>query len=200
MSSQGNRPDNRSRGNAPQLLEKYKAMARDAQLSGDRVQTEYYLQFAEHYYRVLSEGRARFEEQSRQRGDYASDENEDQEDNAPEAEEREDRGQRRFQQSNDRPSRRDEGGEQDRPQRASRPERSDEDQRNGMEQDAPRPRSRRGRDEAQVEAEYDGERIALDSLPPAISGDGADAGEVPQPRRRTRRPRPDDDAEVAPAA
>jgi hypothetical protein len=32
-------------------------MARDAQLSGDRVQTEYWLQFADHYYRVLSENR-----------------------------------------------------------------------------------------------------------------------------------------------
>src|SRR5689334_10133238 len=64
----GNRQDNRQRGNAAQLLEKYKSMARDAQLSGDRVQTEYYLQFADHYFRVLSESRARFEEQNPRRG------------------------------------------------------------------------------------------------------------------------------------
>ena len=38
-------------------------MARDSQLAGDRVQTEYYLQFADHYFRVLGESRARFEEQ-----------------------------------------------------------------------------------------------------------------------------------------
>src|SRR5215216_5784513 len=38
-------------------------MARDAQLSGDRVQSEYYLQFADHYFRVLSESRSRFDEQ-----------------------------------------------------------------------------------------------------------------------------------------
>src|SRR5690349_25047780 len=63
----GNRQDNRQRGNAAQLLEKYKSMARDAQLSGDRVQTEYYLQFADHYFRVLSENRARFEEQNPRR-------------------------------------------------------------------------------------------------------------------------------------
>ena len=44
-------------------------MARDAQLAGDRVQTEYYLQYADHYFRVLGESRARFEEQRRQRGD-----------------------------------------------------------------------------------------------------------------------------------
>ncbi|MDF0490619.1 DUF4167 domain-containing protein [Sphingomonas sp. H39-1-10] len=58
----GNRIDNRARGNAAQLLEKYKALARDAQMQGDRVNTEYYLQFADHYFRVLAETRARFEE------------------------------------------------------------------------------------------------------------------------------------------
>jgi hypothetical protein len=59
----GSRLDNRARGNAAQLLEKYKTLARDAQMQGDRVNTEYYLQFADHYFRVLSETRARFEEQ-----------------------------------------------------------------------------------------------------------------------------------------
>lgn len=59
----GNRIDNRARGNATQLLEKYRNLARDAQLSGDRVMTEYYLQFADHYFRVLSDARLRQEEQ-----------------------------------------------------------------------------------------------------------------------------------------
>jgi hypothetical protein len=59
----GNRLDNRARGNANQLHEKYKTLARDAQTQGDRVMTEYYLQFADHYFRVLSESRSRFEEQ-----------------------------------------------------------------------------------------------------------------------------------------
>ena len=36
----GNRIDNRARGNAAQLLEKYKNMARDAQMAGDRVNAE----------------------------------------------------------------------------------------------------------------------------------------------------------------
>ncbi|WP_136162378.1 DUF4167 domain-containing protein [Sphingomonas flavalba] len=64
---QGNRIDSRARGNAAQLLEKYKMLARDAQMQGDRVNTEYYHQFADHYFRVLSESRARFEEQNQQR-------------------------------------------------------------------------------------------------------------------------------------
>jgi len=59
----GNRIDNRARGNAAQLLEKYRNLAADAQRQGDRVNTEYYLQFADHYFRVLSETRARQEEQ-----------------------------------------------------------------------------------------------------------------------------------------
>ena len=63
--STGNRLDNRARGNAAQLLEKYKALARDAQTQSDRVNTEYYLQFADHYFRILNENRVRFEEQRR---------------------------------------------------------------------------------------------------------------------------------------
>ena len=66
--SYGNRLDNRQRGNASQLLEKYKAMARDAQQAGDRVAAEYYLQYADHYYRVLGDYRERQPEQNRQRG------------------------------------------------------------------------------------------------------------------------------------
>lgn len=56
------RSDTRVRGNATQLLEKYKQMARDANQNGDRVTAEYYLQFADHYHRVLNEFRARQEE------------------------------------------------------------------------------------------------------------------------------------------
>lgn len=63
----GNRIDSRTRGNAAQMIEKYKNLARDAQLSGDRVQTEYYLQFADHYFRVLMDFRAR-QEESRPQG------------------------------------------------------------------------------------------------------------------------------------
>ena len=63
----GNRIDSRARGNANQLFEKYKNMARDAQMSGDRVNTEYYLQFADHYFRVLMDQRGRADEQNPQR-------------------------------------------------------------------------------------------------------------------------------------
>src|SRR3546814_652695 len=65
---QANRIDSRARGNAVQMIEKYKNLARDAQLAGDRVQTEYYLQFADHYFRVHSDFRARQEEKAAQSG------------------------------------------------------------------------------------------------------------------------------------
>lgn len=58
-----NRIDSRARGNAPQLLEKYRKLAHDAHLNGDRVQAEYYLQFADHYFRVSADSRVRQDEQ-----------------------------------------------------------------------------------------------------------------------------------------
>jgi hypothetical protein len=50
-----NTPDgNKVRGNANQLYERYTSLAREAQSAGDRVAAEGFLQYAEHYYRVLS--------------------------------------------------------------------------------------------------------------------------------------------------
>ena len=65
----GNRIDSRARGNAPQLLDKYKKLAQDAQHNGDRVQAEYYLQFADHYFRVIADNKARQEEAKAKRQD-----------------------------------------------------------------------------------------------------------------------------------
>jgi hypothetical protein len=77
----GNRIDNRARGNAAQLLEKYKNLASDAQRAGDRVNTEYYLQFADHYFRVLAETRSRFEEQNQNQNQNARRQRDDNEGN-----------------------------------------------------------------------------------------------------------------------
>ena len=65
-----NRMEVRVRGNASQLLEKYKVLARDAHQAGDRVATEYYLQHADHYFRVLNDGRIRQEEMRARRGPF----------------------------------------------------------------------------------------------------------------------------------
>jgi len=179
----GNRQNNRQRGNAAQLLEKYKSMARDAQLAGDRVQTEYYLQFADHYFRVLSENRARFEDQNQQRRQRDDDLDEDEgeemvetaeaevsADEHPEREERQDRG--------------------DRFSRRNRPRRDE--------------REERGASEEADQPQVNGETIPFDALPPAIGRDEDEtaAEEEPRrPRRRTRGPRPSEgEEEIAPAA
>ncbi|MGH1422776.1 MAG: DUF4167 domain-containing protein [Hyphomonas sp.] len=47
-------PDVKIRGSAQQVLEKYLQYARDAQTSGDRVLSEAYYQFAEHYQRIVA--------------------------------------------------------------------------------------------------------------------------------------------------
>jgi hypothetical protein len=172
----GNRQDNRQRGNAAQLLEKYKNMARDAQLAGDRVQSEYYLQFADHYFRVLGENRARVDEQRRQRGDDLNDDENDEE--FVEASEDD---------SGDSDDRRPREAEERRPRENGR----DRNRRNG------------GREAANSDDE-DEERLSLDVLPPSIARDSIendDEDEAPKPRRRARRPRSDDSAEdIAPAA
>ncbi|KAA6206311.1 MAG: DUF4167 domain-containing protein [Candidatus Tokpelaia sp.] len=46
-------PDVKIRGNAQHIADKYLALARDAQASGDRVMGENYLQHAEHYLRII---------------------------------------------------------------------------------------------------------------------------------------------------
>ena len=193
----GNRQDNRQRGNAAQLLEKYKSMARDAQLAGDRVQTEYYLQFADHYFRVLSESRSRFEEQNprRQRDDDMDDEDET-------ATTEIGRG----------------GGEDGEPP-TSVAERQDARAtaasatsasaaatgRGATSATSAPPRRPRGSRAAQVNG--GGETIPFDVLPPAIGrepqAEAAEAAdeEPRRPRRRTRAPRPTEgDDEIAPAA
>jgi hypothetical protein len=45
------------------MLEKYRKLAHDASLNGDRVQTEYYLQFADHYFRVVADSRTQKDDQ-----------------------------------------------------------------------------------------------------------------------------------------
>src|SRR5688572_8800542 len=85
-------------------------MARDAQLGGDRVQSEYYLQYAEHYFRVLNENRSRFEDQRRNRDDDSSDEDDNEEETVEASEASDDdrsenEGRRRRTPSRDRSSR-----------------------------------------------------------------------------------------------
>jgi hypothetical protein len=63
-------PEGKVRGTPQQIIEKYNQLARDAQLSNDRVAAENFQQHAEHYTRLLSDAQReidmRREEQERQ--------------------------------------------------------------------------------------------------------------------------------------
>lgn len=62
-------PDVKIRGSAQQVLEKYQQYARDAHTSGDRVLSEAYFQFAEHYQRIVAKQmEAKDRQQPQQRG------------------------------------------------------------------------------------------------------------------------------------
>jgi len=45
----------RNRGNVSQQYNKYLKLAKEASRSGDRIQSEYYYQFTDHYYRIMVE-------------------------------------------------------------------------------------------------------------------------------------------------
>ena len=64
-------PEGKVRGTPQQIIDKYLVLARDAQLSGDRVALENFMQHAEHYTRMLSEAQretAREQEARRDQG------------------------------------------------------------------------------------------------------------------------------------
>ena len=207
----GNRQDNRQRGNAAQLLEKYKSMARDSQLAGDRVQTEYYLQFADHYFRVLGDSRPRADEQQRrQRGDddgYSDDDeqmdadNDGDNENDGDSDEEQPRHQQQRPRSDDQQQQRPRSDDQQ-PQRSRARPVSDrapsERAEPRRERPSPRPRDDddgRGRPQSR---DNGSERIDFAVLPPAIGNDdkvdfeSSTEVEAPRPKRRVRRPRADE--------
>ena len=47
--------NNRNRGNVSQQYNKYLKLAKEASRSGDRIQSEYYFQFTDHFYRIMVE-------------------------------------------------------------------------------------------------------------------------------------------------
>tara|TARA_Y100000589_G_scaffold309709_1_gene327483 strand:- start:156 stop:743 length:588 start_codon:yes stop_codon:yes gene_type:complete len=70
-------PEGKVRGTPQQIIDKYNQLARDSQLSNDRVSTENFQQHAEHYVRLLSEAQremdTRREQQDRENKDRNTD-------------------------------------------------------------------------------------------------------------------------------
>ena len=61
---ESNGPDVKIRGTAHHIAEKYSQLARDAQSSGDPVAAEGYLQYAEHYFRLIMAAQVQFAQQN----------------------------------------------------------------------------------------------------------------------------------------
>jgi len=203
-----NQIDNRARGNAAQMLEEYKKLAQDAQFNGDRVNAEYHLQFADHYFRVLADFRGRQEARQEQQGERR-----------PREDNREDRD---DWQNDDRSQNYDEQGssdgmdadsvsqddgdteeraprEQQRESRPRRPERADRNDRSDNNRSANRgPRRHHSEEQDDAPAGLD-----LAVLPPSIAISSIDSdADMEQPARkpRARRVKPAGDDEVATAA
>jgi hypothetical protein len=75
-------PDVKIRGSAQQVLEKYQQYARDAQTSGDRILSEAYYQFAEHYQRIVAKQQEARDRQQQQRGGGRDDRDQNRRDNS----------------------------------------------------------------------------------------------------------------------
>jgi hypothetical protein len=177
-----NRIDSRARGNAPQLLDKYKKLAQDAQHNGDRVQAEYYLQFADHYFRVIADNKARQEEARAKRNDNRSDDRGQGNDNLDDED-----GDNRRKSNRRTRSRRDNDGEDNSPdtgtqgeagvegevasadEENAKPKRRARKPREQSADDAPR-RKPRANGRAKAKDDADGvDEIDSSVLPPAIS-------------------------------
>jgi hypothetical protein len=191
----GNRIDNRARGNANQLLEKYKKLAHDAQMAGDRVNHEYYLQFADHYFRVLADNKARQDEARAKREEErprrnADDQDDDDRDNNARNDD-DDRG-------NDGGSDSNQGAANDEQDQDDQPRRRPRARRKPADDDKPRGRSNKSADKSDS-----ADTLDANVLPPSISSDCAAEEEKPKPKKRAprkRKPAGDDGADSAVAA
>ncbi len=212
--NQMNRIDSRARGNAPQMLDKYKKLAQDAQHNGDRVQAEYYLQFADHYFRVISDNKSRQDDQRGGRRDERdANDNDDgdgdeddfdgrrqqQQPQAPQRDNRGDRNRNRIEQNSDH-SRDDPRSDNRNENRGDGrdDERSESNERNQSAEFEPTEnpfvrgkRPPRGRNPRDQDTEDQGGEIDAAVLPPSISADDEDE----KPRRRAPRRRKSGDGE-----
>lgn len=193
---QGNQPpnriDSRARGNAPQLHDKYKKMAHDAHLNGDRVQEEYYLQFADHYFRVIADQKQRQEEaRERRREERPQDDSDSYGDRDERDEDSEGyRGRTNGRSSQDDDDDSADGDEDSVYEAAENPFIRSNRSKNTKRPRHPR-RDTRGDDSNSEDRGDDSDGLDPTSLPPAISSDSEEAdAPTEKPKRRASRKRP----------
>ena len=196
-SDRDNRIDSRARGNAAQMLDKFKKMAQDAQVNGDRVQAEYYHQFADHYFRVNADTMARREEQRIAREEPRGD---NRPDNRGNGSSHDDSGDNDGDNHRGRPQQ----TQQNRPQRDDRSDRDAAPASDPAEEKKP-VRSRRPRKVETVATrseapEKNGETNVLDAsaLPPAISrSTEVEVEKKPARKKRVPKPQPVEEGDAA---
>lgn len=181
-------PEGKVRGTPQQIIDKYLTLARDAQLSNDRVAEQSFLQHAEHYTRML--GEAQREQAERQ----AQHQNNNQNQRGPGDEDRDfGRGGYQGQPRGDQPGQDDDNGAEDgdrQSYRAPRPARDDA--------------AARGEAQAQPQSQPRHEPAQEGGLPDAVAAsEERETGLVdtpetqPKPKRAPRAPRGDSRAEPA---
>lgn len=169
---ESNGPEVKVRGTAQQVLDKYLALANDAQLSGDRINAESYFQYAEHYHRVLNaDGANNNQNQNQNRADR-------QQHSSGKPNERDLGSNHGHEQTN--------GASVERPQSQAQPQTSD-DSMAASEEPA-----------AAVDPAEQPQPSIADMIPPAVdlsggtsSGDAPEAKEAPKLRRRRSRAKPE---------
>lgn len=181
-------PEGKVRGTPQQIIEKYQVLARDAQLSNDRVAAENFQQHAEHYTRMLAQAQREMQAEQDARRQHQDDRARNQpEDRRPQqGEERGQNGGRRHDQRN--------GADQDNRQGAG---------------DSVRENAAQDAFSVHDFAESDSGSGTLVETPESASGHAPERSDTPQGdadgapkprpanRRKPRAPKPQDGAEPA---
>jgi Domain of unknown function (DUF4167) len=187
---------------------KNKKLAQDAQFNGDRVNAEYHLQFADHYFRVLADFRGRQEARAEQQGERRPPRDENRDDNrddwrdqnAENGYEDMDSGDQRERETGSEVASEEREEQPRRESREERPRRERNERNNRGDRDGNRaPRRHHSEEAADEPAGLD---IAV--LPPsiALANDDDVEAEAAKPARkpRARRPKSANDEETVTAA
>jgi len=189
-------PDGKVRGTPQQIIEKYNQLARDAQLSHDRVAAENFQQHAEHYLRLLGEAQ---KELDAKRDQDAKREQQERDNRERQAE----RDRERAQREDDRSDRSDAGAG---PQPDPAQDRADSGRTDGGDSTlvetpegkspakrAPRKPRQKPHGDDETHAPQGGDQGSDQGRVDHSSGQGAkdgDSGEAPKPKqRRPRKPK-----------
>ncbi|GAA4641809.1 hypothetical protein GCM10023115_02030 [Pontixanthobacter gangjinensis] len=194
------------------MLDKYKKLAQDAQHNDDRVQAEYYLQFADHYFRVIADNKARQDESRAKRQDERGDNDGDNAEGGDNEDRRPNQRRPNDRNTNDRP--REDRPREDRQQhgRGRGRSRRDEGVSEGGDRNEGQAKDEAQRDDAIVTREVKRPRkprvakpkmdagsgeIDAAALPPSIGALSEEAPEKPKRAPRRRKPASDDNAAEA---